>query len=164
MSATTDLKKLTVPQLKALCKDKKITGYSKLGKNAIIQKLVEHAGSSVTSNLNTSGSSDLPPNSTSTSVVVTPPLVVASPRVTSPTADVVQLAPDPDPKHASLPPGQHVVRTTAVIDQNQTLQKQNTSPREPTTRKTLAKLTNNDATTNCPSECIFFVVQSSQQD
>ncbi|KLO12214.1 hypothetical protein SCHPADRAFT_875780 [Schizopora paradoxa] len=31
---------LTVPQLKALCKEKKITGYSKLGKSALIEKLI----------------------------------------------------------------------------------------------------------------------------
>lgn len=35
------LSTLTVPQLKALCKEKKISGYSKLGKNALIQKLTE---------------------------------------------------------------------------------------------------------------------------
>jgi len=63
-----DLKKLTVPQLKALCKDKKITGYSKLGKNAIIQKLVEHSGS-------VSKLGSLPSNSGSI------PAIDASPRV-----------------------------------------------------------------------------------
>lgn len=36
------LKKLTVPQLKALCKEQHITGYSKLPKDAIIQKLLDH--------------------------------------------------------------------------------------------------------------------------
>lgn len=36
------LKKLTVPQLKALCKEKHITGYSKIPKDAIIQKLLDH--------------------------------------------------------------------------------------------------------------------------
>ncbi|KAH9890051.1 hypothetical protein C8Q73DRAFT_706477 [Cubamyces lactineus] len=36
-----DLTKLTVPLLKALCKEKKIPGYSKLGKQALIQKLRE---------------------------------------------------------------------------------------------------------------------------
>ncbi|KAJ7043997.1 hypothetical protein C8F04DRAFT_1228868 [Mycena alexandri] len=36
-----ELKKLTVPQLKALCKEKRVTGYSKLGKDAIIQKLLQ---------------------------------------------------------------------------------------------------------------------------
>lgn len=34
-----DVSKLTVPQLKALCKERRITGYSKLGKAALIQKL-----------------------------------------------------------------------------------------------------------------------------
>ncbi|KAI0324900.1 hypothetical protein GY45DRAFT_1288163 [Cubamyces sp. BRFM 1775] len=41
-----DLTKLTVPLLKALCKEKKIPGYSKLGKQALIQKLVEAGCSS----------------------------------------------------------------------------------------------------------------------
>ncbi|KAJ7784704.1 hypothetical protein B0H16DRAFT_1402773 [Mycena metata] len=40
MSTESELKKLTVPQLKALCKEKRVTGYSKLGKDAIIQKLL----------------------------------------------------------------------------------------------------------------------------
>ena len=39
-STTASLQKLTVPQLKALCKEQKITGYSKLGKAALIEKLV----------------------------------------------------------------------------------------------------------------------------
>ncbi|KAL4080995.1 hypothetical protein J3A83DRAFT_113940 [Scleroderma citrinum] len=34
-----DLCKLTVPQLKALCKERRIVGYSKLGKAALVQKL-----------------------------------------------------------------------------------------------------------------------------
>jgi hypothetical protein len=37
--ASMDLNKLTVPQLKALCKEKKLTGYSKLNKPALIAKL-----------------------------------------------------------------------------------------------------------------------------
>ncbi|KXN88187.1 hypothetical protein AN958_07646 [Leucoagaricus sp. SymC.cos] len=37
---STDLQKLTVPQLKALCKDKGLTGYSKLPKQALVEKLV----------------------------------------------------------------------------------------------------------------------------
>ncbi|KAJ7645481.1 hypothetical protein DFH06DRAFT_1283250 [Mycena polygramma] len=40
MQTESELKKLTVPQLKALCKEKKISGYSKLGKDAIVQKLL----------------------------------------------------------------------------------------------------------------------------
>ena len=39
-STTASLQNLTVPQLKALCKEQKITGYSKLGKAALIEKLV----------------------------------------------------------------------------------------------------------------------------
>ncbi|KAF8073860.1 hypothetical protein FPV67DRAFT_1410683 [Lyophyllum atratum] len=38
-----DLTKLTVPELKAICKERKITAYSKLAKCAIIQKIIEHA-------------------------------------------------------------------------------------------------------------------------
>ncbi|TBU61886.1 hypothetical protein BD310DRAFT_812385 [Dichomitus squalens] len=34
-----ELSKLTVPQLKALCKERKISGYSKLGKQPLLQKL-----------------------------------------------------------------------------------------------------------------------------
>lgn len=38
-SAPGSLQRLTVAQLKALCKDQKIAGYSKLGKAALIEKL-----------------------------------------------------------------------------------------------------------------------------
>ena len=44
-----DLSKLNVAQLKALCKEKKITGYSKLGKNALLQKLAEAGGQTLPS-------------------------------------------------------------------------------------------------------------------
>ncbi|KAK7048247.1 hypothetical protein R3P38DRAFT_2868228 [Favolaschia claudopus] len=44
-----ELKKLTVPQLKSLCKEKKITGYSKLAKDAIIQRLLASLPSSSSS-------------------------------------------------------------------------------------------------------------------
>ncbi|KAF8120573.1 hypothetical protein EV363DRAFT_1589631 [Boletus edulis] len=40
-SVPSDLSKLTVPQLKALCKERRITGYSKLSKAALLQKLAE---------------------------------------------------------------------------------------------------------------------------
>ncbi|KAF7365346.1 hypothetical protein MVEN_00406600 [Mycena venus] len=40
MQTESELKKLTVPQLKSLCKERRITGYSKLGKDAIIHKLL----------------------------------------------------------------------------------------------------------------------------
>lgn len=42
-SVSSDLSKLTVPQLKALCKERRIIGYSKLAKAALLQKLAEAA-------------------------------------------------------------------------------------------------------------------------
>lgn len=42
-SAQLDLTKLTVPRLKALCKEQRITGYSKLSKAALLQRLAEVA-------------------------------------------------------------------------------------------------------------------------
>jgi hypothetical protein len=49
-STISDLQKLTVPQLKALCKERRITGYSKLGKAALLQKLIGLETSQSTSN------------------------------------------------------------------------------------------------------------------
>lgn len=43
----TDLSKLTVPQLKALCKDRGIAGYSKLNKLGLLQKLADHVSGTV---------------------------------------------------------------------------------------------------------------------
>lgn len=40
-----DLSKLNVSQLKAICKERRIVGYSKLGKAAIICKLTEAVSS-----------------------------------------------------------------------------------------------------------------------
>ena len=52
-----ELAKMTVPQLKAICKEKKISGYSKLGKQALLQKLKESGSCSGSSGgLCTSGS------------------------------------------------------------------------------------------------------------
>ncbi len=42
---TIDFSKLTVPQLKAICKERKIVGYSKLGKPALIERLRDSNGS-----------------------------------------------------------------------------------------------------------------------
>ncbi|KAJ7459732.1 hypothetical protein FB451DRAFT_1045665 [Mycena latifolia] len=64
MSTEAELKKLTVPQLKALCKEKRITGYSKLGKDAIIQKLLGTA-SSAPSTTNPASRDAAPPSTTS---------------------------------------------------------------------------------------------------
>lgn len=43
-SPITDYSKFTVPQLKAACKELCITGYSKLGKAALLEKLSQHVG------------------------------------------------------------------------------------------------------------------------
>ena len=52
-----ELAKMTVPQLKAICKEKKISGYSKLGKQALLQMLKESGSCSGTSGgLHSSGS------------------------------------------------------------------------------------------------------------
>ncbi|KAI0669193.1 hypothetical protein C8Q78DRAFT_1042116 [Trametes maxima] len=54
-----DLSKLTVAQLKALCKERKISGYSKLGKPALIQKLLD-SGYSVGNEANPAAGSSAP--------------------------------------------------------------------------------------------------------
>jgi hypothetical protein len=46
-NSSMDFTKLTVPQLKAVCKERRITGYSKLGKVALLQKLTDHGGSAI---------------------------------------------------------------------------------------------------------------------
>lgn len=58
---------LTVPQLKALCKELKITGYSKLGKAALLEKLAEHDGGSPTVSGPSTGTQAPPPFSSSQS-------------------------------------------------------------------------------------------------
>lgn len=61
---TTNLTKLTIPQLKALCKERKITGYSKLSKPGLLLKLGDQIGSTPPSDasavrvVNTSTSSE----------------------------------------------------------------------------------------------------------
>ena len=55
-SVPSNLSKLTVPQLKALCKERRITGYSKLSKAALLQKLAEAAAPTAPSNDQASGS------------------------------------------------------------------------------------------------------------
>lgn len=65
-----DISKLTIPKLKALCKEKKLTGYSKLNKPGLIAKLLEHQGSGTdTGGSNVTGAAARP----SKSVVVAEP-------------------------------------------------------------------------------------------
>lgn len=49
----TELKKLTIPRLKLICKENNITGYSKLGKSYIIEKIVNWQRSQVVATVNT---------------------------------------------------------------------------------------------------------------
>ena len=49
----TELKKLTIPRLKFICKENNITGYSKLGKSYIIEKIVNWQRSQVVAPVNT---------------------------------------------------------------------------------------------------------------
>ncbi|KAL1950765.1 hypothetical protein VTO73DRAFT_5889 [Trametes versicolor] len=60
-----DISKLTVAQLKAICKERKIAGYSKLGKPALIQKLADNGYShsdapSIAPNIPQAAALDLP--------------------------------------------------------------------------------------------------------
>lgn len=141
-AAVEDLKKLTVPQLKALCKDKKIIGYSKLGKNAVIQKLVEH--------FNSVGS--LPPSSSSG--VVTP-LAVAPPQI--PTSTIAEVVAPSNPKHAPVFLEQHVGINKPCIEYQviPNDEQQVVLPCEP--KKTLAQPTNNDDTSTLVRTSVSFV-------
>jgi hypothetical protein len=76
-SVPSDLSKLTVPQLKALCKERRITGYSKLTKAAILQKLAEVAAPPKT----TSRSATAVPSATTADGVATPPAYIESSTV-----------------------------------------------------------------------------------
>ncbi|KAG6878913.1 hypothetical protein C0992_006659 [Termitomyces sp. T32_za158] len=64
------LSKLTVPQLKAICKEKKISAYSKLQKAAIIQKILDYARAGQTASKLPDVSQDAPrrPSSGTTGV------------------------------------------------------------------------------------------------
>ncbi|KAI0311545.1 hypothetical protein OF83DRAFT_1251478 [Amylostereum chailletii] len=69
-----DFSKLTVPRLKALCKERRLTGYSKLGKGALIEKLA------------TSGPLQSPPRS----VVSDSPSQISQREITGPLTSFTQ--------------------------------------------------------------------------
>jgi len=101
-----DLCKLTVPQLKALCRERRIVGYSKLGKAALIQKLNDAASSEISPKASTSGHgqgalhSPPAPNTTTHSLQsssVTNPESCSTPR----TPDLALSTPKSVPHHLS---------------------------------------------------------------
>lgn len=82
--APDQLTKLTIPQLKAICKEKHVVGYSKLAKPGIIQKLLDHlksgkAGGGVTTGKDASATpiivsnTSLPPGHSSSVVSAAAP-------------------------------------------------------------------------------------------
>lgn len=79
-SVPSDLSKLTVPQLKALCKERRITGYSKLAKAALLQKLAEVAAAPKP----TSPSSDHASRSATAAPSITPADEARNPAYTEP--------------------------------------------------------------------------------
>ncbi|KAJ6584874.1 hypothetical protein B0H19DRAFT_1106977, partial [Mycena capillaripes] len=102
MQTESELKKLTVPQLKALCKEKKITGYSKLGKDAIVQKLLGTASTTsiAASSAPTIAQTTTPDNS---AAIQSPlcsseslPLTLTAPSSTAPSSDPPPPNPTPD--------------------------------------------------------------------
>src|ERR1700683_3062817 len=87
-----DLTKLTVPQLKAVCKERRITGYSKLGKAALLQRLTAHKNSGA----NTPSLSSTIANAVPQEMSVDPALSVAKPvSVKKPPASKKQEAANP---------------------------------------------------------------------
>ncbi|KAJ6512152.1 hypothetical protein C8R47DRAFT_1292101 [Mycena vitilis] len=105
MQTESELKKLTVPQLKALCKEKKISGYSKLGKDAIVQKLLGIATVPATAVVQTStpasDSSSAIQNPSSPSEIPGPLTLTASSTRPLPPSNPV---PDTGTKSISSPP------------------------------------------------------------
>ncbi|RPD77425.1 hypothetical protein L226DRAFT_544076 [Lentinus tigrinus ALCF2SS1-7] len=96
---TPPLAKLTVPQLKALCKERKITGYSKLGRQALVQKLVESGLCFVDT------SHSAPPDATTHTSTAVP----------TPGSTILAAAPTASNSHALLDPtDSHVDGVTAT--------------------------------------------------
>ena len=98
-----DLSKLTVPQLKALCKERRIVGYSKLGKAALIQRLDDTTSSSTSGGVQ---SSPVAPCSTPNSRA----LISPSPKNA---ANTEHLTPNKRPAHIGTPPARKRVKTAS---------------------------------------------------
>lgn len=104
-----DISKLTVAQLKAICKERKIAGYSKLGKPALIQKLADNGYSqsdapSVAPNIPqaaSSSASDLPQVTPTETVSATAPATSAPAAPAAPSAFSVDIASSDKAGHVS---------------------------------------------------------------
>jgi hypothetical protein len=92
-----DLTKLTVPQLKAVCKERRITGYSKLGKAALLQKLTVRSNAGI----------DMLPPSSSTVVYAVPQetsrMSVDDPSVAEKPASIKKPRAPKKPREAAQP-------------------------------------------------------------
>ena len=98
-----NLSKLNVSQLKALCKERRIVGYSKLGKAALLRKLAEHGSStlfqsSAQSTLSQAQSDPLSSKSGQFSSCVDDTRVIATP---TPAAWRTPALPQPEPATAT---------------------------------------------------------------
>ncbi|KAI0755281.1 hypothetical protein C8Q80DRAFT_1095647 [Daedaleopsis nitida] len=103
------LTKLTVAQLKTLCKDRKIAGYSKLAKQALVQKLVD---SGLCSDAHSEALDATPRKYTSTVTAGTPSVAQApSPVCDRPYAD---LPTRPSTTNAQLPQTDHLSVSTVT--------------------------------------------------
>ncbi|KAF8208798.1 hypothetical protein K438DRAFT_1667040 [Mycena galopus ATCC 62051] len=109
MPTESELKKLTVPQLKALCKEKRIVGYSKLGKDAIIQKLLTATGPNVPASAEPAPAQTATPAPDNSAIQNPAPSTLTasssepSPSNSAPRANAEQ-APKPPPKKRKNPP------------------------------------------------------------
>ncbi|KAJ7696042.1 hypothetical protein B0H17DRAFT_1054693 [Mycena rosella] len=108
MSTEAELKKLTVAQLKTLCKEKKITGYSKLAKDVLIQKLLGTASAPTATPASDTISSDssesqVPPTQTA------PTASPSRPPIQNPQSfkNPAESGSKPRPKKRKNPPASH---------------------------------------------------------
>ena len=109
-----NLSKLTVAQLKAICKERRIVGYSKLGKAALLRKLGEL------------GPSSQPPSSVQTAQIPTQPSSLLLEPGPSPVQINDSLAPAPvqrpmgkpslSPREPSTIPGTHIPQSSVTSE------------------------------------------------